>query len=150
MSTNVIVADRTIALPKGWQQASLTLYFEGEDLSKQDQPFAANVVVTNRLEALAKASPADVAAKDLRDLGSALPGFDLVDNGELKMGAHHAPFLEYEFADGPSRRLCQLVIYCAMGKKLFTFTGTHVAGKQFAAVRADMVKIAERALEGGK
>src|SRR6266481_1679585 len=118
MSTNIIVADRTVALPKGWQQSSLTLYFEGEDLSKQEQPFAANVVVQLRLDASPKASPADVAAKDLRDVGGALPGFDLIDNGELKLGAHQAAFLEYEFADPPTRRLCQLVVYCVVGKRL--------------------------------
>src|SRR5438067_1226962 len=52
MSTNIIVGDRTVALPKGWQQSSLTLYFEGEDLSQQEQPFAANVVVQLRLVAM--------------------------------------------------------------------------------------------------
>src|SRR4051812_10849765 len=114
MSTNITVADRTITLPKGWQQSSFTLYFEGEDLSKQAQPFAGNVVVQVRLDASAKVAPTDLAEKDPRARGGALPGFDLIDNGELKIGAHHPPFLEYEFADGPTRKLCQLVIYCTL------------------------------------
>lgn len=126
---------RTLTLPSGWGVTQLLLHFEGEDLSRDTDPFAANVLIQLRMDAEAGEPPQAVLARDREVLAGALAGYAAVGEGEIAVGGARLPYLETRFSDEDGRTLQQLVLYLRKERYLYTVAGTHVAGPRFEAIR---------------
>lgn len=127
-------------IPAAWGVTQLVLHFEGEDLSREADPFAGTIVVQLRMDVGAGDTPAAVAEQDLIVLREALPKFQLAGRGDTLPGLT-APWIDFTHDDEDGRALEQLVIYQRKGRHLYTVTGTHLAAR-FAKVRADVVAFA--------
>lgn len=129
-----------LAVPASWGLTQLVLHFEGEDLSREADPFAGTIVVQLRMDVTASDTPAAIAEQDLIVLREALPKFALAGRGDTQPGLA-APWLDFTHDDEDGRALEQLVIYLRRGRHLYTVTGTHLSAR-FAKVRPDVVAFA--------
>lgn len=131
-----------INLPANWAVSSLIIHYEGEDLSKDPAPFAANIGVQLRIDTPRGASPADVAASDVAALKAGIQGFQILGRGELTVGKHTHQHFEFTYLDAQIGTLQQLVILVHNQGRIYSIAGTHVAGERFAAVRDHIIEFA--------
>jgi hypothetical protein len=143
------IAGLPIAAPKNWALSTLLLHFEGEDLKKEDRPFASTAMVQLRLDMASGVSDEEIAARDLAQFKGTLPGFEFVNGGHLKLGSRSARFLEFSYDESLGRRLQQLVLYLSgPGGRWYMVSGTHVSGTRFDRVRPDIVALGQSISEG--
>ena len=142
MSQKLSIGDAEVQIPNKWAFSSTLLHFEGEDLSQDPRPFAANVVVQSRIDVPDGTAAELVATADLSLLKTNLPGFQLVSDQDAKAGQKSVTAIEYTFRDSSERVLQQLILYCQSGKRLYTVTATHVAGSRFGVAKEAVLRMA--------
>ncbi len=133
-----------VEVPPGWAPNLLTFYFEGEDLSGEDRPFAANVILQLRTDVGTEDDPRDVARLDLATLERSLPSVEVRASGELEINGvtHHHHELVLDDGDRPLRQLC---VYAHRGGQMYTFTATHLE-ERFEGTRPQVLQMASTLL----
>jgi hypothetical protein len=137
---------RKLTLPARWTITSLAIHYEGEDLSKDERPFAANILVQLRTDVDRDAGAQDAAASDWDAITANLPGVELIGRAEVAAGRAKLPALEYRFPDAMGHSLQQLVLYVAHESRIYTIAGVHLAGVRFDAIRPEIIRTAEALL----
>lgn len=139
---------RNVRLPDGWAPNTLTFFFEDEDLSGEERPFAANVVFHLRTDVGAEDDPKNVARLDIATLERVLPSVTVERQGELELGGKKRHHHELLLDDG-DRPLRQLSVYTSDEGRMYTFTATHVA-ERFDNTRSQMLEIATTLLDASR
>jgi hypothetical protein len=131
-----------VRAPANWGLASLSLFYEGEDLSQEAHPFAASVVMQLRMEVPKGAPPAVVRDRDLSTAQAQIVGLHLIGKGRLEIpGGGQNEYLEWIFPDPAVDTVHQIVLYVSDGSRLYTFTATHREDR-FDSVRSDLLRLA--------
>ena len=135
--------------PSQWGLASVGLFFEGEDLSEHETPFAASMMVQLRMD-VQNATDTAVRAKDLATAQQRIPQLHVIGAGPLKVpNAGELEHLEWMFPDPAIQAVHQLIIYVRRGTRLYTVTATHQHDR-FEAIRAAVLEVAAGLLKDPK
>ena len=126
-------------VPDGWSLTSLMLHNETDITPNDPKPFAAMIMVQQRIDAPNGVQPTDVMAGDIVALEGQLPGFNVKQSGVDE--ASKLRVLEFEYS-AEGHDLTQLVVYVPAGERLFTVTLTAKRGSQFDKLRSQAVSIA--------
>lgn len=126
---------RVIELPPRWQISQLSIHFEGEDLSKDPNPFAANIVGQLRLDLEPGDPLSRVVDGDIDNAKKALDAFNLVSKKVMKTSAE----VECLYASG-DQEFRQLSFYREVSGSVYTVVATHRA-ERFESVRKDLLAI---------
>ena len=140
MHRAIATPDLTLGIPDFWDLNLITLHFEGEDLTEDENPFAGSIVISRRLDVPFSEVPEGLIDADLEGLQQSLTGFELVRRGDTDIEGQACPFLEFDF-DAEGHRLRQLCITRAVGGKVYGIFGTHVCGERFARVRDQIIAV---------
>lgn len=140
---------RSIELPVGWQITHMAIHYEGEDVSRDEHPFAANVLVQLRMDAIGS-TPAELAISDLAILDT-LPDAERISAGPIPIeeGGRPAQHVELTFRPDGGGVLQQLIVYIGGENRVYTVTGTHRAGPRFDKIRGDVLHVARSLLSQG-
>jgi hypothetical protein len=134
-------ASKSLNIPGNWRISHFTAYFEGEDLSDDPAPFAANVVVQMRLDVEPGADLDAVVDADLENVRSSSDFFEIVKRTVKKKTAE----VEWICRAGP-QTLRQVAVYQTLGGSMYTLIGSHKEDR-FESVRKDMATLTSRLIE---
>jgi hypothetical protein len=138
MASKTTTSPTTLTIPAKWGLTSFTIHYEGEDLSNDENPFAANVSVQLRTDVKPGFSTTDVVAADLQTLRATVRDLELAGKGELQVRKNKLQHLELTFRDATLGTMRQLFIYVDRGDRIYTVVGMHVDAR-FDQIRSDVI-----------
>jgi hypothetical protein len=140
-------AGRTFTLPAGWGVTNLTFHFEGEDLSKDERPFAGNVIAQLRTDVPHGTRIDDVVERDLKVLKMATSNFQFVGQNTTDIDGTAVKSIEFLHRDAESEQLQQVCFFLAVDGHVYTVTGVHRAGARFEKIRPGIREIVRSVLK---